>query len=75
MQKKTKIGVEESLTEASLGSKCLGLCNKDREIYTLKINMYVIFYANPIKGGRNCAFNKCFNSKQFGEIFLTIKNI
>ena len=34
MQELTKLGIEESLTEASLGRKCFGSYNKNREIYT-----------------------------------------
>ena len=36
----TKIGIKESLTEASLGWNCFGLYKKDREFYTFK-NKYV----------------------------------
>ena len=34
MQKVSGFGIKDCLTEASLGWKCFGIYNKDREIYT-----------------------------------------
>ena len=69
MQKMTNTGVKE----ASLGENGFGLYNKNREIYTLN-NKYVRdFTRKSIKGGRVCAFNRYFESKQFDELMLTIE--
>ena len=43
MQKMNGFGIKDCITEAILGWKGFGKYNKDREFYTLKINMYVIF--------------------------------
>ena len=73
MQKITKIGCKDSLIQPSFGWKCFGLYNKDREFCTFK-NKYVHdFIRKSIKGGRICALNRYFKSKQIGEIMLTIK--
>ena len=73
MQKMTGFGIKDCLTEASLGWKCFGTYNKDREFYTFN-NKYVRdFIRKNIKGGRVGAFNRYFESNQFDEIMSTIK--
>ena len=73
MQKMTGFGIKDCLTEASLGWKCFGTYNKNREFYTFN-NKYVRdFIRKSIKGGRVGAFNRYFESNQFDEIISTIK--
>ena len=73
IQKMTGFGIKDCLTEASLGWKCFGTYNKDREFYTFN-NKYVRdFIRKSIKGGRVGAFNRYFESKQCEEILNTIK--
>ena len=73
MQKMTGFGIKDCLTEASLGWKCFGTYNKDREFYTFN-NKYVRnFIRKSIKGGRVGAFIRYFESNQFDEIMSTIK--
>ena len=43
MQKMCGFGIKDCLTEASLGWKCFGTYNKDREFYTFN-DKYVRFY-------------------------------
>ena len=47
MQKMNGFGIKDCLTEASLGWKCFGTYNKDREFYTFNDDyiMYVILFA------------------------------
>ena len=73
MQKMSGFGIKDCLTEASLGWKCFGTYNKDREFYTFN-NKYVRdFIRKPIKGGRVGALNRYFESNQCEEILNTIK--
>ena len=73
MQKMSGFGIKDCLTEASLGWKCFGTYNKDREFYTFN-NKYVRnFIRKSIKGGRVGAFNRYFESNQCEEILNTIK--
>ena len=73
MQKLSGFGIKDCLTEASLGWKCFGTYNKDREFYTFN-NKYVRnFIRKSIKGGRCGAFIKYFVSNQCEEILNTIK--
>ena len=73
MQKMTGFGIKDCLTEASLGWKCFGTYNKNREFYTFN-NKYVRdFIRKSIKGGRVAAFNRYFESNQCEEILNTIK--
>ena len=74
MQKMSGFGIKDCLTEASLGWKCFGKYNKDREFYNFN-NKYVRdFIRKSIKGGRVCAFVRYFESKQCEQILNTIKN-
>ena len=73
IQKRTKLGVKESLTEASLGWKCFGIHNKIPELYTFK-NKYVDeITKKSIKVGMVCAYNRYFESEHFDQRFLTIR--
>ena len=73
MQKMSGFGIKDCLTEASLGWKCFGTYNKDREFYTFN-NKYVRdFIRKSIKGGRVGAFIRYFESNQCEEILNTIK--
>ena len=72
-QKMTGFGIKDCLTEASLGWKCFGTYNKDREFYTFN-NKYVRdFIRKSIKGGRCGTFIRYFESNQCEEILNTIK--
>ena len=73
MQKMTGFGIKVCLTEASLGWKCFGTYNKDREFYTFNKKYVRDFIRKSIKGGRVGAFNRYFESNQFDEIMSTIK--
>ena len=73
MQKMTGFGIKGCLTEASLGWKCFGKYNKDREFYTFNDKYVRSFIRKSIKGGKCGAFNRYFESNQFDEIMSTIK--
>ena len=73
MQKMTGFGIKDCLTEASLGWKCFGTYNKDREFYTFNDKYVRDFIRKSIKGGRVGAFNRYFESQQCEEILNTIK--
>ena len=73
MQKMSGFGIKDCLTEASLGWKCFGTYNKDREFYTFNDKYVRNFIRKSIKGGRVGAFNRYFESNQFDEIMSTIK--
>ena len=73
MQKMSGFGIKDCLTEASLGWKCFGTYNKDREFYTFNDKYVRNFIRKYIKGGRCGAFNRYFESNQFDEIMSTIK--
>ena len=73
MQKMSGFGIKDCLTEASLGWKCFGTYNKDREFYTFNDKYVRDFIRKSIKGGRVGAFNRYFESNQFDDIMSTIK--
>ena len=73
MQKMSGFGIKDCLTEASLGWKCFGTYNKNREFYTFNDKYVRDFIRKSIKGGRVGAFNKYFESNQCEEILNTIK--
>ena len=73
MQKMSGFGIKDCLTEASLGWKCFGTYNKDREFYTFNDKYVRDFIRKTIKGGRVGAFNRYFESNQFDKIMSTIK--
>ena len=73
MQKMSGFGIKDCLTEASLGWKCFGRYNKDREFYTFNDKYVRNFIRKSIKGGRCGAFIRYFESNQFDEIMSTIK--
>ena len=74
-QKMSGFGIKDCLTEASLGWKCFGTYNEDREFYTFSDKNVRSFIRKYIKGGRVGAFNRYFESNQCEEILNTIKNI
>ena len=73
MQKMTGFGIKDYLAEASLGWKCFGTYNKDREFYSFNDKYVSDFIRKSIKGGRCGAFIRYFESKQCEEILNTIK--
>ena len=73
MQKMSGFGIKDCLTEASLGWKCFGTYNKDREFYTFNDKYVRKFIRKSIKGGRVGAFNRYFESKQCEEILNIIE--
>ena len=74
MQNMSGFGIKDSLTEASLGLKCFGTYNKDRDFYTFNDEYVREFICKSIKGGRIAALNRYFESKQCDELLNTIKN-
>ena len=66
-------GIKDCLTEASLGWKCFGKYNRDREFYTFNDKYGRDFIRKSIKGRRVSALNRYFESKQCEEILNTIK--
>ena len=74
MQKMSGFGIKDCLTEASLGWKCFGTYNKNKEFYTFNDKYVRDFIRKSIKGGRVGAFNRYFESKQCEEILNIIKN-
>ena len=73
MQKTSGFGIKDRLTEASIGWKCFGKFNKDREFYTLEEKYYRDFILKSIKCGRVAAFNRYLESNQCEEILTTNK--
>ena len=73
MQKMSGFGIKDCLTEASLGWKCFGTYNKDREFYTFNDKYVRNFIRKSIKGGRVAALNRYFESNQCEQILDTIK--
>ena len=73
MQKLSRFGIKDCLTEASLGWKFFGTYNKDRGFYTFNDKFVRNFIRKSIKGGRVGAFNRYFESKQCEEILNIIK--
>ena len=74
MQKMSGFDIKDCLTEASLGWKCFGTYNKNKEFYTFNDKYVRDFIRKSIKGGRVGAFNRYFESKQCEEILNIIKN-
>ena len=66
-------GIKDCLTEASLGWKCFGTYNKNKEFYTFNDKYVRDFIRKSIKGGRVGAFNRYFESNQCEEILNIIK--
>ena len=73
MQKMSGFGIKDCLTEASLGWKCFGTYNKDKEFYTFNDKYVRDFIRKSIKGGRVGVFIRYFESKQCEQILNTIK--
>ena len=73
MQKMTGFGNKDCLIEASLGWKCFGTYNKDREVYTFNDKYVRDFIRKSIKGARCGSYIRYFESKQFDEIMSTNK--
>ena len=73
MQKMSRFGIKDCLTEASLGWKCFGTYNKDREFYTFNDKYVRDFIRKSIRGGRVAALNRYLESNQCEEILNTIK--
>ena len=73
MQKMSGFGIKDCLTEASLGWKCFGTYDKDREFYTFNDKYVRNFIRKSIKGGRVAALNRYFESNQCEEILNIIK--
>ena len=73
MQKMCGFGIKDCLTEASLGWKCFGTYNKDRDFYTFNDKYVRDFIRKSIKGGRVAALNRYFESNQCEEILHIIK--
>ena len=73
MQKMSGFGIKDCLTEASLGWRCFGTFNKNKEFYTFNDKYVRDFIRKSINGGRVGAFNRFFESKQCEEILKIIK--
>ena len=73
MQKMSGFGLKDCLTEASLGWKCFGTYNKDREFFTFNVKYVRDFIRNSIKGGRVAALNRYFESNECEETLNIIK--
>ena len=73
MQKMSGFGIKDCLTEASLGWKCFGTYNKDREFDTFNDKYVRNFIRKSIKGGRCGAYIRYFESNQCEEILNIIK--
>ena len=56
MHKMSGFGIKDCLTEASLGWKCFGTYNKDREFYTFNDKFVRDFIRKSIKGGGRGAY-------------------
>ena len=73
MQKMFGFGIKDCLTEASLGWKCFGTYNKDREFYTFNKKYVRAFIRKSLKGGRMGSFTTYFESNQCEEIINVFK--
>ena len=73
MQKMSGFGIKGCLTEASLGWKCFGTYNQDREFFTFNEKYVRDFLRKSIKGGRAGAFNRYFESSHCEEILNITK--
>ena len=58
VKKMSGFGIKDFLAEASLGRRCFGTYNKNREFYTFNNKYYKDFIRISIKGGRVAAFNR-----------------
>ena len=58
MRKMGGFGIEDFLTEASLGWKCFGTYNEDQEFYTFNDKYLHNFIRKSIRSGRLAAFNR-----------------
>ena len=67
MQKMSGFGIKDCLTEASLGWKCFGTYNEDRELYTFNDEYVRDFRRRLNKGGRVAALNRFFEPSQGEE--------
>ena len=72
-QKMSGFGIKHCLTEASLGWKCFGTYNKDRELYTFNDKYVRDFIRKSIEGGRVGAYNRYFESNQCEKILNIIR--
>ena len=68
-------GIKDCLTEASLGRKCFGKYNKNRDFYTINEKYVRKFLRRSIKGVRLVALSRYFESNQFEAKLKTIRNI
>ena len=73
MPKLSGFGIEDCLTEASLGWKCFGTYNKDREFYTFNEKFVRNFVRKSIKGGKVAALNRYYESNQCEKKLNTFK--
>ena len=73
MQNMTGFGIKDCLTEASLGWKCFGTYNKDREFYTFNDKYVRSFIRKSIKGGRCASLIRYSESNQCENILNIIK--
>ena len=72
-KKMSSFGIKGCLTEASLGWKCFGIYNKDREFYIFNDKYVRNFIRKSIKDGRVGAFIRYFESSQCENILNIIK--
>ena len=75
LQKTSGFGLKDCLTEDSLGWKCFGTYNKDREFYTSNDKHIRGFIRKSIEGGRVAALNRYFESNQCEQILNALKKI
>ena len=73
MQNMSGFSIRDCLTEASLGWKCFGTYNKDREFNTFNDKYVRDFIRKSIKGGKVADLNRHFESNQCEEKLNTIK--
>ena len=73
MQKMSGFCNKDCLTEASIGWKCFGTYNKDREFYTFNDKYVRNFIRKSNKGGRVGGYIRHFESNQCEEILITLK--
>ena len=72
LQNMSGFGIEDCLTEASIGWKCFGTYNKNQEFYTFNDKYVRDFIRKSIKRGRVAALNKYFEPSRCEEILNTI---
>ena len=75
MQSMSGFGIKDSSTEDSLGWKCFGKINKDREFCTFNDKYVRAFIRRNLKGGRCAALSRYFESNQCEKILDTIKEL